>query len=139
MWVKLPQSKNGRLTRFAFEGIGNNRHSYWIYKCQCGNFISVCASELHGVHSCGCLRREVMSKLGKKTGGWNRTHGESHKTVEWSTWQGMKQRCYNMANPEYRYWSGRGIEVCNRWINSFENFLKDMGRRPKGMSIDRID
>lgn len=57
----------------------------------------------------------------------------------WQTYQNMKQRCYNKDNDNYQRWGGRGIIVCDRWLGSdgFQNFIEDMGRRPKGMSLDR--
>jgi len=61
------------------------------------------------------------------------------RTPEYYTWALMKQRCYNPNNPNYQDYGGRGIAVCDSWKNSFRNFLFDMGYRPSGMSIDRID
>lgn len=59
---------------------------------------------------------------------------------EGRTWYAMKQRCYNPNNPAYRYYGGRGIKMCDRWFDSFDNFLEDMGPRPSlRHSIDRID
>jgi hypothetical protein len=55
------------------------------------------------------------------------------------SWGAMKQRCLNKNHRRYRDWGGRGIKICDRWLNSFENFFKDMGERPKGMTLDRID
>lgn len=65
------------------------------------------------------------------------THGESH-TVEYRTWRHMLDRCQRPNTPGYRYYGGRGITICQRWL-VFESFLADMGRRPFGTSIDRID
>ena len=56
----------------------------------------------------------------------------------YSTWKAMKARCFNFENRSYRYYGGRGIRVCKRWMK-FENFLADMGERPTGLQIDRID
>lgn len=64
------------------------------------------------------------------------THGLSH-TPTHRSWAMMKARCYNPRSGSYRHYGGRGIEVCDRWLNSFEAFLKDMGIRPKGTSLDR--
>jgi hypothetical protein len=61
-----------------------------------------------------------------------------HKRTR-STWTAMKQRCLNKNNPSFADYGGRGITVCQRWLDSFQNFLADMGERPAGMSIDRID
>ena len=66
------------------------------------------------------------------------THNMS-RTRTYVSWQRMKQRCYNPNETKYKNWGGRGINVCERWLESFENFLDDMGRRPDGCSLDRID
>lgn len=62
------------------------------------------------------------------------------KTVEFKAWQRIKDRCYNKNNERYINYGGRGIVVCDRWLESFENFYRDMGKRPEDKtSIDRID
>jgi hypothetical protein len=62
------------------------------------------------------------------------------ETVEYRTWSRMKERCLNPNTDSFERYGGRGIRVCNRWLDSFENFLADMGRRPSDEhSIDRID
>lgn len=66
------------------------------------------------------------------------THG-LHKTPEYQAWSDMKQRCYNKNCLRYRVYGGRGIRVCDRWLNSFENFIADMGFKKSGESLDRID
>jgi len=63
----------------------------------------------------------------------------STKTTEYNIWNGMKQRCLNKNSAFYHNYGGRGIKICKRWINSFENFLKDMGKRPEGKTLYRID
>jgi hypothetical protein len=66
------------------------------------------------------------------------THGKIF-SKEYKSWQLMKDRCFNQNNNRYHRYGGRGIAVCDRWLNSFENFLADMGECPEGCSIDRID
>lgn len=61
------------------------------------------------------------------------------KMPEYAVWLSMRSRCFNPKCNRYKYYGGRGIKVCDRWRASFDNFISDMGRRPKGRSIDRID
>lgn len=66
-------------------------------------------------------------------------HG-MHLSSEYNSWAMMKSRCANPNNPVFSYYGGRGIQVCDRWLESFEAFLADMGRKPnRSFSIDRID
>lgn len=66
-------------------------------------------------------------------------HGMS-RTPEYKTWRHMKERCLNKNDVSYSIYGGRGITVCSEWVNSFETFLKDMGKKPSKMhQIDRID
>jgi len=107
----------------------------WVCRCVCGKVITVRGSDLRmGKHkSCGCFQKEKVTKHGHtKYGG--------EKSREYTAWAGMKQRCYNLNNPRYKDWGGRGIKVCQRWLDSFENFLADMGACPLDKnSLDRID
>lgn len=108
----------------------------WLFKCDCGNekvIDSYCVRK--GItKSCGCYNAEVASERGT-------IHG-LRDSSEYHTWASMKQRCnINTANKEnFDLYAGRGITVCDRWINSFENFIEDMGMKPSAKhSIDRID
>ena len=60
-------------------------------------------------------------------------------TKTYKVWERMKLRCYNKNRDRYKNYGGRGIKVCDRWKNSFENFYKDMGDKPEEMTLDRID
>jgi hypothetical protein len=78
-------------------------------------------------------------KTGAQPGSKNaQTHGLS-KTPAWSSWSHMKDRCNNQRAHNYSYYGGRGISVCDRWQHSFENFYADMGPRPEGRFLERID
>lgn len=81
--------------------------------------------------SCGCYIREV-------TGNRSRTHGMKG-TPTYHTWRCMRSRCKNPNDQDYKYYGGRGISVCKRWDESFENFIEDMGERPENKTLDRID
>lgn len=112
-----------------------NSRLFWLCQCDCGNFRTCSLNNLNGSHkSCGCLRRKRISVL-------NKTHGESNnKSKEHRTWLHMKGRCYTVTDHKFANYGGRGIRVCDRWLESFENFLADMGRAPsKKHSLDRRD
>jgi hypothetical protein len=66
------------------------------------------------------------------------THGGA-KTGAWNSWYAMKRRVGDPNNKHYKDYGARGITICERWLNSFENFLADMGPRPEGLTLDRID
>ena len=78
-------------------------------------------------------QREAVRLTGKK----NRTHGMTG-TPTYGSWVEMKQRCLNPNDPFFHRYGGRGITICGRWLDSFENFLADMGERPKGQTLERV-
>lgn len=71
----------------------------------------------------------------KKHGG--ATNGKLSKT--YISWRNMKQRCTDPGSTQFKWYGGRGITVCDAWINDYGKFLADMGERPEGMTLDRID
>ena len=101
--------------------------------CKCGIKKSIQARALVAgkSRSCGCNKGAVCSQKAK-------THGLT-KTKEHHIWVAMKQRCINPNNKAYMRYGGRGIKVCDKWMNSFPAFLLDMGNKPDGLSIERID
>lgn len=110
------------------------RTAFWLCRCQCGNTTEVDGNKLRNGHtqSCGCLQKE-------RTSAHRKTHGMSH-TATYQVWCGMIKRCENPRSKGFSNYGGRGIKVCERWRNSFEAFLKDMGPRPSSRhSIDRIN
>lgn len=68
---------------------------------------------------------------------WKNSSTDTYKT--YGTWSNMRQRCYNPNNPSYKNYGARGITVCDRWLNDYDAFYDDMGLRPAGMTIERID
>ena len=103
--------------------------------CDCGKEKDVLYSTLKKglIISCGCYAIEARRKNGKMAV----THGQSGSRT-YIAWSNMMSRCNNSNRPDYPYYGGRGIAVCDRWT-SFENFVADMGERPQGMTLDRID
>lgn len=98
--------------------------------CDCGAYHILNRRELGKTKSCGCLRRKTASQR-------NTTHGGS-KTPEYRVWHHMVSRCRNPNDSDFSAYGGRGITVCERWFD-FVNFYSDMGARPKGKTLDRID
>jgi len=126
--INLLGQRFQRLTVQSYEG-----NSHWLCKCDCGNEKTVWGDGLRKgkTVSCGCLRKE-RSRL---------HHGHNRRgkpTPTYSTWSAMRARCHNPKNKCFNLYGGRGIRVCERW-NDFANFLTDMGQKPEGMSIDRVD
>ena len=108
----------------------------WTCRCACGGTVVLLASNVRRAErlgtrsSCGCLGNSQSVEA-------RRTHSKAG-SVEYRLWSGMLQRCTNPQNPRYAYYGGRGIKVDPRWLR-FEGFYKDMGDRPPGMTLDRID
>lgn len=125
----------GRLTAVSRAENAKNGHTRWLCKCECGNTTVVDRSNLSSgqIKSCGCWHRESRPAI-------NRTHGHSAGgkiSGTYRSWQAAINRCTNPKNPKWSSYGGRGIKICERWMNSFEAFLADMGERPLGMTLDR--
>ena len=108
--------------------------SIWLVRCSCGR---------ESLYQLSDLRRGSRSKSGKlfacvKCSCSLRKHGQKG-TPTYITWQNMIARCEQFKREDWPHYGGRGITVCERWRSSFENFVADMGNRPDGMTIDRID
>lgn len=107
--------------------------AFWNCQCDCGNMTVVAAASLKrgNTKSCGCLREEMRPRLNFK-------HGQAKKTVEYTAWLNMKVRCLNPKCDKFKFYGGRGITICRRWIESFETFFADVGPRPgPEYSLDR--
>ena len=127
----------GRLTVISKAPSRKNWQTYWLCRCVCGKEIEASTQNLNrgGVKSCGCLALEIASKVHTTHG--HTSPGGSIYSPTYNSWRSMRQRCSDKNHKGYKNYGGRGIKVCERWQNSFENFLADMGVRPEGCTIDR--
>lgn len=136
------------LTKQEFDGfkvveyVGRvKNNNTWKCICSCGNqFISNTGNIRSGhTTSCGCVRDKKTSERFKKHG-YAGKGKDGRKRTEYVIWRAIKYRCLVPTCNNYQQYGGRGITICDRWKDSFENFLADMGHRPsKNHSIDRID
>ena len=123
--------KYGRLTVLSKAGTNYNGHIYECL-CECGNKKIIEGKSIRNglTKSCGCIRSEYVSNKNKKH--------EKVNTGAYKSWTAMKTRCTNPNTPSYKNYGERGITICYRWLN-FENFYVDMGDRPEGKTLERID
>lgn len=107
----------------------------WLLRCDCGVELTRTVSQANSGRVTACDACAAKKRV---------KHGESHSrnqgiSAEYTIWNGLRNRCNNPKDKNYRRYGGRGIQVCERW-GTYQNFLADMGRRPSpGHSIDRID
>lgn len=131
----LTGKRFGRLTVQALAG-REHRHAMWSCLCDCGNITVVSAPNLRsgGSASCGCLKSELIAKRCT-------THGHDRpgdRSPEYHSWSSMWARVRGKTGRRAIDYRLRGIVVCDEW-KSFETFLHDMGLRPEGTTLDRID
>lgn len=121
-------------------GIENGRQKrklFWLCRCDCGKEGYFLGSRLRAgrTKSCGCLKSEARP-LPRPTKYSLLTTSESGKRT-YASWLKMLDRCYDIKSKSYENYAGRGIKVCDRWRESFQNFLDDMGPRPENRTIGR--
>lgn len=114
----------------------NGSATMWMCRCECGTEKAVAAGSMrNGVtRSCGCLHKESSAANGRLS----TVHGMKN-TPTYASWRAMRKRCGNKNDQAYDRYGGAGISVCESWQKSFAAFLADMGERPEGTSIDRIN
>lgn len=120
-----------KLTPIEPCGKTKDGHIKWRYLCACGNTTEVASSRVQNGYtkSCGCLIDEARSAKKK--------HGMRHSGT-YSSWMSAKDRATNPRSKDFYRYGAVGVGFADRW-RSFENFLSDMGPRPDGTSLDRID
>jgi hypothetical protein len=132
--LNLVGQKFNRLEVLALDSVKKGA-TQWLCKCDCGEIIIVAGFRLKNGHtrSCGCLNKESLSRIATK-------HGFSSHSA-YHTYLNIIDRCYNTNNKMFKYYGGRNITVCERWLglNGMENFLSDVGTRPPGHDLDRKD
>ena len=127
-FIDITGQRFGRLIALKQAGLSKSRSVLWLCRCDCGVTVIVSSGNLRGGNSrsCGCRKGGVIhrhSRVGSRT---------------YHSWSAMLQRCNNPNNVGYKNYGGRGITVCQPW-QTFANFLADMGERPPGRTLDRID
>jgi hypothetical protein len=135
--LDLRGQRFGRLVVKNHAGTNASGHAMWLCYCSCGETVAVLGNNLksHRTESCGCLHREMLAKR-------STIHGHArpgNKSREYSVWRNMITRC---TNPKFEHWENYGgatppVKICKRW-QKFENFLADLGTRPKGTTLSRI-
>lgn len=122
----LLHQKFGQLTAIGIAGRDVHKKILWLWRCDCGTYKVLPAQKLKsdGTKSCGCSRHTPL-------------HGMC-ETPTYTTWRDMKSRCDSPNNTKYANYGQCGVSVCERWYK-FENFCADMGERPHGTTIERID
>lgn len=135
-FINLMGQQFGRLTIIQCDKRSKSGNYKWLCKCSCGKDTIVSNNNLKNGHtkSCGCLNADLLRTRATKHGHCKK--GKVSRT--YYCWHSMIKRCTKPNNKAYKNYGGRGIKVCNKWMK-FENFLKNMGECPKGMSLDRIN
>ncbi len=138
-FIDISGKKFGMLTVLRVHGKSKDNKYIWSCVCECGNSANIRGSALtrkrNPTISCGCFTND---QTGCNNGNYKHGHSIGGKrTLTMASYSNMIERCYNEKNTAYKYYGGRGIKVCDRWAESFENFLYDMGDAQEGYSIER--
>lgn len=133
--IDISGNKYGRWTVLDKWQVKNS-HTKVLCRCECGTkkYIDDQSLKTGRSTSCGCYLKSMVNPMF--------IHGEHPKngkqTPEYTAWCSMKSRCYQKTNKRYNEWGGKGVKVCERWLNSYIDFLSDMGRKPSPIhSLDR--
>lgn len=139
-FIDLTGQRFGRLTVLSELGKAKDGGTIWMCLCDCGNEVQVKSGNLRSGHtlSCGCLMKDRISET-------QATHRQSHRRL-YNVWTSMKARCYNPKSAFFKDYGGRGIYVCEEWVNDYSAFhiwAMTHGYKPSApkwqCTIDRID
>jgi hypothetical protein len=145
--IDITGQRFGRLLVLRYAGrAGRWQHGRWDCVCTCGTRTTVWDNALRQrlTRSCGCLRREDTARrallyAARKREARGIRPVRNRQSPEYGVWLGMKQRCLNPRNGMYHRYGGRGITIDPRWLASFDAFYDDMGPRPRGTTLDRVN
>ena len=135
--IDMTGLRYGRLLGIAYSHRGSSGHAHWHFLCDCGTSVTVDGTRVRAGNttSCGCRHRELSAARllvhGHRAA---KRHDDTYRA-----WQSMKDGCYNPASPRYGSAGAYGIEVCPEWLNDYERFFADMGRRTPGTTLERVD
>lgn len=138
--MSLSMMKYGMLTvidKVSRPRRGGRTRIYWTCRCDCGTVLEVNSESVTAGRTASCGCRSEATRF-RKTHGHSRANSGAPSET-YVSWTRMKDRCMNEKHESYHRYGGRSIRICERWLDSFENFLLDMGERPVGMSLDRIN
>lgn len=137
--VDLAGRRFGALQVTAYDRHQDRKWHFWRCQCDCGALVAVRQDSLlrGGSRSCGCLVPQSVAVR-------STTHGRTRGSTKFScptyrSWHSMKQRCLDPNHENYPRYGGMGVKVSDRWRHSFENFVADLGERPLGHTLDRVD
>ena len=130
--INMIGQKYAKLTVLSQVGVNKSGEKMYECLCECGNIKVIRGNSIRRglTTSCGCYRSQYISNK-------NKSH-EQCDNPTYKSWTAMKSRCLNPNTVAYQNYGGRGIKICDEWMD-FNNFLRDMGDKPKGKTLDRID
>lgn len=134
-YENLEGKRFGNLKVLNFEGVNKNQKATWLCKCDCGNTKTIIAGNLKNGKSisCGCVQKDILRNNRK-------THGKSNTSL-YKLFSGIKRRCLNKNDSNFNNYGGRGIEICEEWLNDYDSFYSWANENgyKEGLSIERID
>ena len=116
-----------------------SKPSYWTCVCDCGNIVDVFLGSLRSGRSKGCHPCQSLWMKESGQASINATKHGMHRSSEYCSWHSMKGRCLDERNHNFDDYGGRGITICDSWKGDFKAFFYDMGEKPPGHTLDRID